>query len=70
MSMYLEMEKHIKKPFKLKVFVDPYIEIVIRSHDPVYCVTLAHRCIDLLREAGFDPDLELCEIEGLEIDET
>ena len=59
----MDMEKHIKKPFKLRIRVDPDIDVLIGASDPVDCITLAHRCMDVLIEGGFEPHLDLVEIE-------
>lgn len=43
------------KPFKLKLSVDPYIEVVIEAYDSLDIVTLASKCIDALKSMGYEP---------------
>ena len=53
--------------FKLIVKVVPDIEVVIEASDPTDCLTLAHRCMIALIEAGYSPKLDYAPIEGLPI---
>lgn len=53
------------KKFKLIVKVVPNIEVTIEANDPTDCLTLAHRCMIALKEAGYVPKLDYAPIEGL-----
>lgn len=51
--------------FKLIVKVVPDIEVTIEATNPTDCLTLAHRCMIALKEAGYVPTLDYAPIEGL-----